>query len=231
MRKTKVQAGLLCAIVIASFAVTAETVYVIDHLAVGVHEEKVLNSAIIKVLPTGTTLEVLERDEELVRVRTDDGLEGWVDKNYVMQDKPAQLALLELEAKHVDAVNELEVARAEIESLTLTVESLESAGQLQETTEEATSDALREMQRLAEENRNLKQDLESAKAIAATAQTIQEVILTPGSEMGHGVPLGGGLGLTKWHWIMVLALMVLAFGFGGYLVDWSVRRRHGGFRV
>ena len=223
--------GLLCVTLFAALPALAETVYVIDHLAVGVHEEKVLNSAIVKVLPTGTALEVLERDEELVKVRTEEGVEGWVDKTYVMQDKPSQLALLELEAKHFDALNELEVARAEIESLTITVNSLESAGKLQDTTEEATSDALREMQRLAEENQTLKQDLEAAKSLAATAQTIQEVIVTPASEETYGVPLDDRLGLSRWHWVMVLALMVLAFGSGGYLVDWSVRRRHGGFRI
>ena len=225
------QAVFLCAAVIATIPTHAETVYVIDHLAVGVHENKTLNSPIIKVLPTGTALEVLEREEAFVKVRTDDGLEGWVDKNYVMEDKPSQLALLELEAKHVDAVNELEVARAEIESLTLTVGSLESAGEFQETTEEATSDALREMQRLAEENQALKQELTSAKALAATAQSIQEVIVTPSIETDHPMSSRVPLGLTKWHWIMVVALMVLAFGFGGYLVDWGFRRRHGGFRV
>ena len=223
--------GLLCVTLFAALPVLAETVYVIDHLAVGVHEEKVLNSAIVKVLPTGTALEVLERDDELVKVRTEEGVEGWVDKTYVMQDKPSQLALLELEAKHFDALNELEVAKAEIESLTITVNSLESAGQLQDTTEEATSDALREMQRLAEENQTLKQDLEAAKSLAATAQTIQEVIVTPASKETYGVPLDDRLGLSRWHWVMVLALMVLAFGSGGYLVDWSVRRRHGGFRI
>lgn len=231
MRKITIRKGLWCFALFAAFPALAETVYVIDHLAVGVHEEKVLSSAIVKVLPTGTALEVLERNEELVRVRTDEGVEGWVDKHYVMQDKPSQLALLEMEAKHFDALNELDVARAEIESLTITVNSLESAGQLQQTTEEATSDALREMQRLAEENQALKQDLEAAKSLAATAQSIQEIIVTPATEETYGVPFKDRLGLSKWHWVMVLALMVLAFGSGGYLVDWSVRRRHGGFRI
>lgn len=223
--------GVFYVVAFAAFPILAETIYIIDHLAVGVHESKVLNSAIIKVLPSGTALEVVEREEEFVKVRTEEGLEGWVDKNYVMVDKPAVLALLELEAKHVDAVNALEVARAEIESLSLTVGALESAGERQETTEDATSDALREMQRLAEENQALKAELESAKAIAVTSETIQEVVMTPAMVSGHGISIATPIGLTKWHWIMVLALMVLAFGFGGYMVDWGSRRRHGGFRV
>ena len=225
------QAVFLCAAVIATIPTHAETVYVIDHLAVGVHENKTLNSPIIKVLPTGTALEVLEREEAFVKVRTDDGLEGWVDKNYVMEDKPSQLALLELEAKHVDAVNELEVARAEIESLTLTVGSLESAGEFQETTEEATSDALREMHRLAEENQALKQELTSRQSpcrhgpeysgghrnslyrnrsphVLQGAPRSDQVALDYGS-----CPNGAGVRLRR-----------LSGGLG-------FRRRHGGFRV
>ena len=231
MREIIIKVVLSCAAAFASMAAQAQTVYVIDYLAVGVHENNNLNSTIVQVLPTGATLEVLEYEDELVKVRTNEGLEGWIDKNYVMEDKPSQLALLELEAQHVDSINALEVARAEIEALTLTVDALQSVDLRQETTEEATSDALREMQRLAEENQSLKQELESAKAIAATAQTIQEVVVTPTGEPYFELSSRPRPGLSLWHWIMVFALMVLAFGFGGYVVDWSVRRRHGGFRV
>ena len=43
------------AIVIMPLAIMAETVYVIDKLLVGVHEDKTLESPIIKVLPTGSS--------------------------------------------------------------------------------------------------------------------------------------------------------------------------------
>ena len=231
MIKKALSAGIVCVALCTPTVAPSETVYVVDHLAVGVHENEALNSAIIKILPTGSALDVLERKDEIVKVRTDEGLEGWVDKNYVMEDKPAQLALLELEAQHVDVTDALEVAKAQIESLTLTLDSMASAGEAQETTEEATSEALREMQRLAQENQSLKEKLDSANAIAARAQSIEEVIVTASTDPVHRNVLRAQLGLTKWHWIMVLALMVLAFGSGGYLVDWSVRRRHGGFRV
>ena len=58
-------------------ASAAETAYVIDKLLVGVHRERDLNSSIIKVLPTGTALEVLERREQLARVKDAEGTEGW----------------------------------------------------------------------------------------------------------------------------------------------------------
>ena len=87
------------------------------------------------------------------------------------------------------------------------------------------------MQHLAEENQILKQELESAKAIAATAQSIEEVIITAGFESDLAIPSNTDPSLTLWHWIAVFVLMALSFGFGAYVVDWSMRRRHGGFRV
>lgn len=231
MKYIIIKAVVLCAAAFAGISAQAQTVYVTDHLAVGIHETESPNSAIIEVLPTGTVLEILEDGENFVRVRNDEGLGGWVDKNYLMIEKPSQLALLELETQHIDTLNALEIAKEEIEALTLTAESLRAAGQLQGNTEEATSDALSEMQRLAKENQILKQELDSTKAIAATAQSIQEVIVTPGTDSQLTMPSSSRPSLTLWHWIVVFVLMALSFGLGAYLVDWSMRRRHGGFRV
>ena len=212
----------------------AQTVYVVDHLAIGLHQSKQLSSPILKVLPTGTSLQVVSREDAFVKVRTDDDVEGWVDATYVMDDKPAQLALLELEAKYVDAHNELEVTRAEIESLSVKLESMRSAEAGLVSNEEATTDALREMQRLAEENQTLLRDLEAAKVALYQAEQ-NKIHGDEPAQASHKVTVmlsgAGFLGLGKWHWIMVGALMVLAFGLGGYLVDWGIRRRHGGFRI
>jgi hypothetical protein len=185
-------------------------------------------------LPTGTTLQVLRREEVFVKVKTEDGVEGWVDATYVMDEKPAQLALLELEARFVDSRNELEVARAEIESLTIKLESMRSAEVGHDSNEEATSEALREMQRLAEKNQSLLAELEAAKIAAREAERQavgRHETSGPSQSLTVMFSNTGFLGLGKWHWIMVGALMVLAFGLGGYLVDWGIRRRHGGFRI
>lgn len=212
----------------------AQKVYVIDHLAIGLHDSKQLDSTIIRVLPTGTTLQVLIREDAFVKVKTDDGIEGWVDATYVMDEKPAQLALLELEARFVDRRNELEVARAQVESLSIKLESMRSAEVGLVSNEAATSETLREMQRLAEENQTLLTELQTAKIAAREAEDrIVRGADTSVSTQDFTVMFSnaGFLGLGKWHWIMVGALMVLAFGLGGYLVDWGIRRRHGGFRI
>ena len=66
----------------------AETVYITDSLMVGLHEEKSIDSAILKVLPTGTTLEVVSRDNDFVNVRDPKGVTGWISNNYLISNNP-----------------------------------------------------------------------------------------------------------------------------------------------
>ena len=87
----------LAAMALPARAWSAEIAYVIDRLLVGIHQEQDLNSTITKVVPTGTPLEVLERDGDFARVRAGDGVTGWVDASYIMNEKPAQVVVLELE--------------------------------------------------------------------------------------------------------------------------------------
>jgi len=66
----------------------AETVYITDSVLVGLHEEKSIDSAILKVLPTGTVLEVIKRDNDFVHVRDPKGVTGWISNNYLMTNEP-----------------------------------------------------------------------------------------------------------------------------------------------
>jgi len=52
---------------------------------------------IIKTLKTGTPLEVLEEGETYLKVRTQDGSEGYVLRQYVSSDLPKTLRIAELE--------------------------------------------------------------------------------------------------------------------------------------
>lgn len=105
-------AGLLgCLPAMAS----AETAYVIDRLLVGVYKDRAQTGTALEILPTGASLEVLARKKDLVRVRTAAGIEGWLDGNYLMPEKPAQLLLLELEAAHEETKARLREAEARLE--------------------------------------------------------------------------------------------------------------------
>lgn len=105
---------LAAALVLLPLGGAAETVYVIDRLLVGVHAGPAPDTPLIKAMPTGTALEVLERGTDRVRVRTPEGLEGWVDASYVMLDKPALLRVPELEARLAAAERALATEHAHV---------------------------------------------------------------------------------------------------------------------
>nr|VFJ59036.1 MAG: SH3 domain protein [Candidatus Kentron sp. FW] len=96
----------------------AETAYVIDRLLAGIHEDKTQDSTVLEVLPTGSALEVISREEDFTRVRTTNGIVGWIDTNYLMSEKPAQLLLMELEAVQEQTETELKEAKAQLGKLT-----------------------------------------------------------------------------------------------------------------
>ena len=85
----------------------AETVYITNSLLVGLHEEKSIDSAILKVLPTGTALEIIKREDESVNVRDPAGVVGWINNSYLMTNDPNKNGSLDSSAAQV-RIRELE---------------------------------------------------------------------------------------------------------------------------
>ncbi|MGE0079719.1 MAG: TIGR04211 family SH3 domain-containing protein [Thiohalomonadaceae bacterium] len=94
----------------------AETAYVDDTLRVGVRRNANSSETPLTVVTSGARLEVLERGERYWRVRTDDGVEGWVAASYVTTHPPARAQLEELQAENARLKAELQ-ARAADENL------------------------------------------------------------------------------------------------------------------
>lgn len=236
----------------------AETAYVIDKLLVGVHKEKSIDSEIVKVLPTGTPVEVLERDGELARIKEPDGETGWVDAGYLMSEQPAALLLEDLEKKNKELAEALRQARAGT-----TAEPGEEPGRHGE----AALEGPEELEALRKERDELKQRLASVRLHNGELQArISELsnVATPadgrelqrlreenetlrrqlgkaganGGEHGPDTAAESELGMvvrkllrSKTLAFSLLGLLVLAFGGGVYFMDHLNRRRHGGFRL
>jgi SH3 domain protein len=105
-------------------AEAAKTWYVTDKVLVGLYQDKSTDSGIIKVLPTGTPLEILQRDDKFAEVRAPDGNTGWVEYSYLMENKPAQLVVLELADKQKQTASELDKARVALTTMTEQVKQL-----------------------------------------------------------------------------------------------------------
>lgn len=103
---------VLMLLLFAAGTAAAETVYVSDLLRVGVRANPASNEAPQTVVTTGTALEVLERRDGYVRVRTPDNVEGWVNSVYVTGEKPARLRIKEMQKSYAGLLQELDELRA-----------------------------------------------------------------------------------------------------------------------
>ncbi len=230
--------GIVTAVLLSlPMMAVAETAYIIDKLLVGIHKEKELNSAIVKVVPTGTPLEVLKREGDFARVRTTEGLNGWVDSSYIMLKKPAQLMVLDLEARLSEAQQVLKAAKkkiktldtrlaktkngkaslAELEKLQARIAELEETAPVTKNNRPA-EERLREMARLAEENQQLRSQLTSKDVM-------------PSGSTNDAPVMRFLLQLGQWTWGLLALCLALALAAGAALTDYRARQRHGGYRL
>lgn len=237
----------------------AETAYVIDRLLMGIHESRDTDSAILKVVPTGTRLDVLKRDGDAAQVSEPGGTQGWVDAAYLSAEPPARAR-----------VAELEQAKTALETR---VQQLEQAarGGGAAPPPLAAEGAAAEIDALTKENTELKGKLSDEKLRAGTLQTevtaLRSQVKTTAqppdtrivelersrdelekelddaqqklTEYAARAELDDTAALVPvvvheyavTIGVVLTVLAALAFGAGVYVVDLMNRRRHGGFRV
>jgi SH3 domain protein len=95
----------------------AERRYVSDMLIITLRTGQGQEYKVIKTLKTDTPVEVLEESESYLRVRTDEGEEGWVAKQYITPEVPKSLIIegLKEETNKLNArVEELEKDQASL---------------------------------------------------------------------------------------------------------------------
>ncbi len=230
-RFTAIATCLLAILATTPFAL-AETRYVVDRLELGIHEDKSADSPILELIPSGSAVEIMASDDTFTQVRTQDGVVGWVDGRYLMAEKPAQLELATLQAQHSETQSRLEEAELRVEDL---------SAQLEDTSTGAQQESADEIERLTEENALLKEELLNIEQ-SAFAEVVLMPLLeeqpAPQAQQTPSTPTPrraardqSVFGLSKYQWIFIAALAVLFFGLGAYLVDYSTRKRHGGFRL
>lgn len=126
------------ALVLASSQLLAETRYVTDQLEITLRSGQSTKHQILRMLPSGQAVEVLEDDEEsqYTRIRTEQGNEGWVITRYLDSQPSARERLAASEIRNVDLnariktiQNELQQAQAEIKQLSSTKSALDQQNQ------------------------------------------------------------------------------------------------------
>ena len=139
-------------VVLLSAAAWAETVYVDDKLTITFRSGPGMERKILKSLVTGESMELLEDGEEWVRVRLQDGQEGWVMKQYISRTKPSQLQLQELQKAYASL-------KSQSEELSKEDETLKAANQKVSTALEEKTKALAD---LTQEYNELKQSSDAS---------------------------------------------------------------------
>lgn len=135
----------------------AETRYVSDRLDIQMRTGKGTKFRILRMLPSGTALEVLKTDKETgyTRVRAPGGVEGWVLTRVLMKGQAARDKLADAEKR--------------LASLELENRKLSSSFQTLKT-EKGSAD--QELGKFDKENRKLSQELDNIRRTASSSLAI-----------------------------------------------------------
>ena len=95
-------------------SVFADTRYVSDRLIISVRDGQNQNAAVLGYIETAAPVDILEEKEDLLRIRTEDGIEGWVQAKYIVPEKPKVLIIENLK-------NEIETFKNEQGSVSNTL--------------------------------------------------------------------------------------------------------------
>lgn len=149
---------LLALLTIAATSL-AQAAYVTDDLEVTLRTGTSTKHGIVRVLPTGTKVTVLENDTDsgYSRVRTDNGAEGWILTRYLVDNPPPKVRLGSVEAQLKETRQQLQAAQEKLK------ETNSKAANLDETRDQ-----------LAQENNKLKRDLEEIRQASANTLKIAD---------------------------------------------------------
>ncbi len=156
----------------------AETGYVSDMLILTMREGPGSNFNVIRTLRSNEALDILEKGETHFKVRTVDGDEGWIEKQYITLETPKTMIIDELNRKVADlekallageggvseAVNNVQKYRDQVADLTASLKN--SAVEKKELQERNT--------RLESELKQLKASLTALKSSVSSGGLVAE---------------------------------------------------------
>jgi len=159
---------LLCVIPLAN--VSAEPSWISDQFEVMLRTGPSTSNAIERMLPSGTALDVIERDDEsgYSRVRTAAGTEGWVLTRYLMGEPSAREQLTTLTGR---------LTNANVEGSTLTSQLGAIKGEY-DSAKRQISSLERDKQQLEKELAEIKRTAANVLSINTQNQELREQLTT-----------------------------------------------------
>lgn len=202
---------ILLFLLILPINLMAETLFVGDTLRVGIRPEPSKHVPSISIIKTGASVEVLERKNSYAKIRTQNGVEGWVKSAYLTRKTPAN--------------KELQAANKKIKTLENELSALQKASG--EQTTKAQQELQATIQQLQTEKSNMLKELNDLKTQPATT--------TSNKANKHEL---AGFDLTSLNkdllYIIlgaIIAILVLGFMVGVSWYKQQVTKRLGGLSI
>lgn len=211
--------------------------HVTDKLVVGLYASAAVEGTPLRLLTSGTPLDVLETQAGFKHVRLADNTQGWIEADYVSEEKPAKAVLLETQARlrqmglELAALREQQGTTGEDAELRPGLPPSADTARLRRSLEQAQAQITELERRLAAGSSSgaasqrlseLQHSVRRATALLAEAQ---------GLELRGPPPMRDGLIGRYQSWIVAMIALLLGFGAGVAFIDYRLRRRHGGFRI
>ncbi len=221
---------LLLLLLLTALAAPSQAAFVTDKLLAGLYPTAKAEGDPIKILPSGTPVEVLQQQEGFARVRLGDRTEGWIESGYLTEEKPARVMLLEQQARANTLQQKLRQAEDELKQL---------RAQKAATEKSATrpDPALRD--KLQRENVDLQQQIEALQQerdrLLARIRAVREALdMEPETQTPATAATGGATAippLGAWYLPLLGAMLVIGFIAGIAFKNYRIARRYGGFRI
>jgi len=148
-----------------------ETVYVTDELRLGLYDGEQTTGRPFQTLLSGAKLIILERALMTVRVRTEDGVEGWVKTAYLVESEPARRKVAALERANSTMSGQLNSVKSAAAEHSARIQTLEA--DLADAQQNIT-----ELPELKQRNAELVSELEAAGTSVAVRWLFVAAIIT-----------------------------------------------------
>jgi len=147
---------LLLGLLLPTYALRAETMYVTDSLQLDLFETEAMSGRAVRKLRSGDRLEVIRHNGRYTNVKTDDGVSGWVISLYLVDKEPARTRLNAVES----ANEELEAKLKKVEGqLTLQKSRVEELQNVRNADDAEILNSAAELERLRVENEDMRDSL------------------------------------------------------------------------
>ncbi|MEE4358752.1 MAG: TIGR04211 family SH3 domain-containing protein [Desulfococcaceae bacterium] len=181
----------------------AKTMYVTDKIQIMMRRGAGTEYKIINRLSSGQSVEVLENNKIWTRIRIPDGMEGWVNTQFLTEQKPEEIALKHLQEAKESLEQEIALMKEENRKLLADNQELRIQTEKSREKQDAAVSAYENLKKESADYLSLKSDYEKASSGLEKMQKKAEKL---------------EIQLETWKGDMKLMGIGVALFFGGFLL-------------